>query len=579
MRDAVLVLKFGSSVLRSTADFPQVILEIYREVRKGHKVVAVVSAPGDTTDRLLEEARQAWGHPDPRCLARLLETGEAMAAARLGLALEAAGIPGQVLDPVQISLRTSEDYLDAEPLDFAAGTVLGALAHSPVVIVPGFSGRCRSGQPALLGRGGSDLTALFLARGLNAAECRLLKDVDGLLRVNPDGSLDYGTRYAEASYSECLRIGGPLIQPKAVEYAAGGGQSFRISRCGATGGTVAGPLADRFEPVDRPKPLRVALAGLGTVGLGVFRWLHRLAEDFEVCGILVRDKQRDRGESVPVDLLCTEVDRLLATDPDLVIEMIGGTGTAGHLVRRSRNLGIPVITANKQLLAGGLDFLGELADTGAFGNLAGSAAVGGSLPALETVARLAAGQQILALEGIINGTCNFILDRMHAGRDPEEALADARLAGLAEADLYLDVTGLDSAFKLSLLATLAFGQVVPPGQIDCQGLDKVTSRDVEAARARGYRLKLVARAKRTGDRVEARVDLEELPPGHPLADCPRERNSLLISCRDSGRVLVTGTGAGRWPTTVSVLSDALDWRRKLQAARQGTGIRSPRKSA
>jgi homoserine dehydrogenase len=556
MRDSIVVLKFGSSVLADERDFPAVILEIYREVRAGRRVVAVVSALGDTTDELLSAARQSWDDPDPACLARLLETGEAQSAAKLGLALAQAGVPARVLDPVQIGLRTTDDFLDAEPLSFEAEVVRATLAEVPVVVVPGFSGRDSRGLPALLGRGGSDLTALFLARGLEADECRLLKDVDGLLRVHPDGKLDHGTRYATASYAECLRVGGPLIQPKAVEYAQAARQSFRIACCGSDAGTLAGPVPDRFEPVIQPRGLRVGLAGLGTVGLGVLRWLTALAPAFRVTGILVRDGKRPRPEDVPAGLVTTSLDTLLASDPDLVIEVMGGTDTALQLLQRARLRGIPVVTANKQLLAvrpdlAVDDFL-----------LAGSASVGGSVPALETVARLAEGSGVASIEGIINGTCNFILDQVNRGKSYQEALTEAQLRGLAEADPHLDVSGLDCVYKLALLAGRAFGQLIEPEDIFLEGLAGATSARVAAAHQTGAELKLVARAWSEDGQVQARVQLEEVMPDHPLSDCRQEKNRLVVTTLDCRRITVGGKGAGRWPTTVSVLSDVLDRKRR-----------------
>ncbi len=576
MRDPIIVLKFGSSVLAGADDFPIAVQEVYREVRRGRRVVAVVSAHGDTTERLLHEARERWGEPQPESLARLLETGEARSAARLGLALDAAGVPARILDPVQLDLATSDEVLDAEPLAFRARAVHAALVRVPVVVVPGFSGRRADGSPALLGRGGSDLTALFLAHGLQAAECRLLKDVDGLLRVHPDGSLDHGTRYATASYAECLRVGGPLIQPKAVEFAAARGQSFRIAACGSGGGTLAGPYPNRFEPVVAKPPTRVALAGLGTVGLGVYRWLSGQPENFQVVGILVRDAGRQRAVDVPVQLLTESADHLLGRDPDLVVEVMGGEGPAAGLLDWCRRQQVPLVSANKQLLAGDPETLACLARGGS-PELALAASVGGSVPALELVDRLARLGTISQVQGVINGTCNFILDRLHEGGDFQAALTEAQLAGMAEADPYLDVSGLDCVYKLSLLASRAFGRPVPPGSIQREGVGAGVEARVRAARDRGQVLRLVATALKGQGEVGCRVALEALPADHPLAACRQEKNAVLVTDAEGVGHLVEGKGAGRWPTTVSVVGDVLDARRAL--ARRQTGpeqVRSTR---
>jgi homoserine dehydrogenase len=556
MSDPIVVLKFGSSVLADESALPAVVLEIYREIRRGRRVVGVVSAFGSTTDDLIKKARDRFENPDPACLARLLETGEAAAAATLGLALDQAGVPARILDPGQLELATTGGYRDAEPHSFSAEVVEKALADVPVVIVPGFSGRRSDGSPALLGRGGSDLTALFLAQGLAAEECRLLKDVDGLLKVNHDGSLDYETRYATASYEECLRVGGPLVQPKAVEYAARHGLSFGIARCGSTGGTLAGPVPSRFEII-HPEPgrTRVGLAGLGTVGLGVYRWLSSLNNDFEVVSILVNDSQCQRPGDVVPELVCDSLPEFFASQPELVVEVIGGCGAAAKVVRTARTRNIPVVSANKMLLA--LD--AELREqAGREDHVTGSASVGGSVPALETVAALAAREPIVAVEGIVNGTCNFILDLMNSGLSGDAALAEAQSRGFAEADPCQDISGMDCVYKLALLGSNAFGQDLAPDAISYEGLEAATPNRIQAAHQLEGELKLVARARRKGGAVEAGVSLEPLAPDHPLFGCPGEKNRLVVETATGRKVVVDGKGAGRWPTTVSVVSDVLD---------------------
>jgi homoserine dehydrogenase len=560
MRDPIVVLKFGSSVLENHDALPAAVLEIYREIRRGRRVVAVVSAFGSRTDELLATARHLVDEPDPASLARLLETGEAESAATLGLALDQAGVPARILDAGQIGLTTSEEILDAEPYDFDVVRLRQELMDVPVVVVPGFSGKLKNGAPALLGRGGSDLTALFLSHGLRAIECRLLKDVDGLLQVREDGTLDYGTRYATASYDECLRVGGPLIQPKAVEFAARHGLSFSIARCGSGGGTWAGPVESRFEKVDpAPAPTSVVLGGLGTVGLGVFRWLRSLPADFNVVGILVKDLGQTRPSDVPAHLLTNSVDTLLEAQPGLVIETIGGTGAAADLVHRGRALGCRVVSANKQLLAIEPELLSEISFGD--GRLIASASVGGSVPALERVGALAQQENIISVEGILNGTCNFILDRVNDGVDFQTALAKAQELGLAEADPHLDVSGLDCVYKLSLLASRAFGEEVTVDRIDCEGLDGITAERLQQAAENDGELKLVATARRNANGITARVGLEILPPHHPLFGCEKEANRLVVETEGHRQVVVEGTGAGRWPTTVAVVADVLQCRR------------------
>lgn len=547
MREPVVVLKFGSSVLDDHGALPAVALEIYREVRAGRRVVAVVSAFGSTTDDLLAEAHARFGEPDPGCLARFLETGELASAAELGLTLARSGLPAVILDAYQLGLRTSAEPLDAVPLGFDAGRVRRELRRVPVVIVPGFSGR-HAGAPTLLGRGGSDLTALFLADGLGAAECRLLKDVDGLLRVRTDGGLDRETRYATAGWATCMRVGAPLVQPKAVEFARNRDLKFRIAACGSDGGTLVGPAPDRFEPVPKQRPTRVALAGLGTVGLGVYRWLAVLPEKFEVAGVLVRRRARDHPADVPPELLCHVVGELMDRGPDLIVEVAGGSDAAADLLAVARSRGLPCVSANKQLLAERPDLRGEIH---------ASAAVGGSVPVLERVQELAATGGIAGVAGIINGTCNYLLEHMNAGDSREEALREARSLGLAEADSHLDTSGLDCAHKLVLIAHAAFSGGLHLQDVAVEGLSGATPGRLTVAHARGAELKLVARLVRKGGRVRASVRLEELEPGHPLAGCAGIANRVVVTLARGEPVVLDGDGAGRWPTTLAVVSDAL----------------------
>src|SRR5215218_7680541 len=208
----VTVLKFGSSVLRTEEDLPLAVHEIYGEWRRGARVLAVVSAFGDTTDGLLGRAERLCPEPEPSALAALLATGEATAAALLGLALARAGIPASVLDPAQAGLRTQGSGLDAELVAADVPRILAELRRG-VVVLPGFVGRDASGETTLLGRGGSDLTALFLAHSLGG-RCVLVKDVDGLYTGDPSGPGPLPRRFTRVGWQTAHAVGGKVVQPK-----------------------------------------------------------------------------------------------------------------------------------------------------------------------------------------------------------------------------------------------------------------------------------------------------------------------------------------------------------------------------
>ena len=308
---------------------------------------------------------------------------------------------------------------------------------------------------------------------------------------------------------------------------------------------------DRFtlpSPFFTPHPpLRVALLGCGTVGGGV---LHRLLARpglFQVTGVLVRDLFKDRG-GLPRHLFTTDTEELLGRGTDVVVELLGGREPAGRLIREALALGRHVVTANKALLAEEVGPLSELATRrGAF--LFYSASVGGALPALETVRRAAALGPVRAVSGVLNGTCNFVLDRCLAGASFEEAVAEAQAAGYAEADPTLDLDGSDTAQKLALLIREAFGVHLPWKEIPRQGIEGLSP---------GKTFRLVASCERTEEGLVAGVRPLELPPDHFFARATGAGNALRIDMEDGSRTELTAQGAGRWPTSASVLADLND---------------------
>lgn len=219
MLNDIIVLKFGSSVLRNPLDLPTAVHEVYRWYRAGWRVVVVASAIGEATERLLSEARQLVDEPQPHATAELLATGERRSAALLGIALDRAGIPSRVVDPREIRLSASGTVLDSEPSGLDAERFSSLLDQTPVVVVPGFFGYGTDDRLHLLGRGGSDLSAVYLANALHANRCRLVKDVDGVYESDP--ALAHGAslqRFSALGYSDALEHAAPLIQPKAVQF-------------------------------------------------------------------------------------------------------------------------------------------------------------------------------------------------------------------------------------------------------------------------------------------------------------------------------------------------------------------------
>lgn len=546
----VIVLKFGSSVLRSEADLPRAVHEIYRWLRDGYSVVAVVSAFGKTTDQLLASAREYSEQPPEGALALLLSTGEKRAAALLALALDRAGIPASAFDPSRLGLRTSGRVLNAEPVRLNVGAIRKALDDSRVAVVPGFIGQMQDGRTSLLGRGGSDLSALFLSVQLRG-RCRLLKNVDGVYDHDPH--VTAAQCYASLTWEDALAISGRIIQQKALRFAREHNQSFEVAALGAEQTTIVGAESTTFFPSRaRRNRVRVALLGLGTVGYGVYRELAALPDSFDVVGIAVRNLHRPE-QKVPQSLLSTDVWDVLNRDCDIVIEALGGIHPAADCTRAALLAGKHVVTANKAALANHPELHRIARTNGA--QLLCSAAVGGAVPVLETFQRLACEHEIETVEGVLNGTTNFILHELARGIPFDQAVAQAQACGLAEADPSADLDGSDVACKLVLIARAAFGVDLPFASVNRVGITEVDPRHVFDLSKSGSAVRLVGSLRRDGDRVIAEVKPIVLEASHPLANTNREENCVIVKTANGETHILHGKGAGRWPTTEAVFAD------------------------
>lgn len=562
MESKVTVLKFGSSVLRSEADLPCVVHEIYRYWRRGSQVLVVVSALGATTDELLQRAENLCREPHPAFLAALLATGEATSAALLGLAVHRAGIPVKVFSPEQVGLRTAGATLNAGPVA-ADVERLRQEMDSAIVIVSGFVGVNETGDLTLLGRGGSDYTALFLAERLGG-QCVLIKDVAGLYESNPKTSITRPRRFARANWKTANAVGGGVVQTKAVRFAEKHRLNFSIAALGAKCGTeICGgenELALQSETENRA-PLRVALLGCGTVGGGVYQRLAELPELFTVTGIAVSNPEKKRIPEIPAHLVTTDAAALVEKPCDVVVELIGGTETANALVTRALDLGRHVVSANKALLAGKIAALENLAKkSGA--SLRYSGAVGGAMPALETVSLPRFSNKLQSFSGIVNGTCNFICDELAKGKDYAKSVRAAQEAGYAEDDPALDVSGTDAAQKIILLARAAFGVELSLSEIRREGVENLDAAAVKQAAKRGRVVRLVAGCRRTETGFEAFVKPLELSVSHPFAAAKGAENCLQLETNTGDTKFIKGTGAGRWATTEAVVADLLDLHRE-----------------
>ena len=559
--DKIIVLKFGSSVLRDEDDLPRAVHEIYRWWRQGTQVLVVASALGNTTDRLLRCAESVCAEPEQSMLADLLATGEAASTALLGLSLNRAGIPARVLDPVQAGLRTVGRTLDADLIAVDAGRLNSELQKA-VVVLPGFIGRGESGNTTLLGRGGSDLSALFLAHRLGG-RCVLLKDVDGIYSSDP-ATTTRPVRFAQLKYETASQLAGSVVQPKAICFAASHRIPFTVTSIGSVNETLVGSNVDHFAVTGiADAPLRVALLGCGTVGGGVYQALAALPELFTVTGVGTRSVARALDAGVPERLITNDLEEVIESQCDAVVEVIGGTRLADTLVTKALLAGRHVVTANKSLMATEGERLASLAaDRGLA--LSYSAAVGGGMPALEAIERARSKGPLQSFRGVLNSTTNFVLDCVARGQDLKSAINAAQRAGYAEADCRLDLDGTDAAQKLILLARKAFGVSLEFDSIEREGIEDINAQWVRSALAEGKVIRLVASCQTEAGRKKATVKPVELLPTDSLASTAGIENRLLIETETGASFLVSGQGAGRWPTTEAVMADLFDIRRKAQ---------------
>ncbi len=315
-------------------------------------------------------------------------------------------------------------------------------------------------------------------------------------------------------------------------------------------------------------PLRIALAGLGTVGGGVVRLLdanaaliaRRAGRPIEIVAVSARDRSKDRG----VDLSRFEwVDDTSAlanhADADVVVELIGGSdGPALTLARATLKSGKGFVTANKAMIAHhGL----ELARTAeqAKAALKFEAAVAGGIPVIKGLREGAAANEIARVYGILNGTCNFILSKMEAeGRDFAEVLSEAQALGYAESDPTFDIDGIDAAHKLAILSSISFGTQPAFGGVVANGIRHVIAADIAEAAALGYRIRLLGIAEDGPHGLFQRVHPHLVPVSHPLAHVTGATNAVVAEGNFVGRLLFQGAGAGDGPTASAVVADLID---------------------
>ncbi len=314
------------------------------------------------------------------------------------------------------------------------------------------------------------------------------------------------------------------------------------------------------------KEVVIGFLGCGNVGGGVWNLLenfrkeiaHRNDLSIRVKKVLVRDVNKARTCAVPAELLTTNVDEVVS-DPEisLVVEFMGGEQPATEYMLLALRAGKTVVTANKVAVALNWHRLQAAAQERNVGFYY-EASVCGAIPIINVLQNSLQANRIGHMMGIINGTTNYILSRMYAnGEDYKDVLGDAQRLGLAEPNPAADVEGLDAAYKLSIMASLAFHGRVPFDKVYVEGITKLTAMDISCGKEMGYVLKLLAIAKRDGNTVQVRVHPTFLPESHPLASVNGSFNGVYLNGHACQEMMLQGRGAGDMPTASAVVSDIL----------------------
>jgi len=329
--------------------------------------------------------------------------------------------------------------------------------------------------------------------------------------------------------------------------------------------------------------LKIAILGGGTVGANVVDLLTRhrselearVGAGLEIVGVAVRDLGAERTPSIPAELLTTDAASLV-TSADIVVELIGGIEPAKTLILSALSAGADVITANKALLAThGDELSAAAAQVGA--QLYYEAAVAAAIPIIRPLRESLAGDRVRRILGIVNGSTNYILDRMDTdGMSAEAAMAVASELGYLEADPTLDVEGYDAAQKAAILASLAFHTRIPIESVHREGITAITGEQVAAAKAAGYVVKLLAIAERVstsdGEGVVTRVHPALVPRDHPLAAVHGGNNAVFVEAEFAGPLMFYGAGAGGVQTASAVLGDIVSAARRHLAG--GPGVQA-----
>ena len=562
------VLKFGSSVLTNHGDLPRVAGEIYRRSLEFRQTFVVVSAFDGETDQLFARHELISGATECDGCADLVSLGEDMAAAQLKAACSRIGLETILLRPERWGILAEGAALCARPA--ALPPLPADVPAEGVVIVPGFVGLNEKCERVLLGRGGSDYTAIYLAGELGADCVRLYKDVDGVFDHDPAEGGRELHRYDEIDWSKCLEIARPLLQPEAVEYARDKALTIEVGSVASRSPTLV-TNKTKLAPAVGNRPLSVGIAGFGVVGQALYQRLIR-ERGFKVSGVLVRNIEKPRTIYPPFGV-SNDLRVFLSTPFDIIVDATSGEEAGLPLAFHQLGQGRALISANKIVVEPWYEELEGLCrrEGGHFGI---SACVGGGTPILETIGQLA-DNGIARVDAVLNGTVNYLLDRLAEGQSFEAALEDAQLAGFAEADPSQDLSGRDAELKLRLVARVAFSGFSGGHDIRTESLD---ATKISTIKDSGERWLQLASLVREADHVEGSISFVRAGTIERLPSLSAERNFARVTLFDGREFDVVGRGAGGPATAEAIVSDMFAFKNRsageLRKTQNISGVRA-----
>ena len=393
------------------------------------------------------------------------------------------------------------------------------------------------------------MTAIYVAKRLGI-KATLLKDVEGVFDKDPKSAGAVPQRYDHISYADAREKAEPLVSPKALDFAEEHGIEFDIGTPGIPSYTTIGKKTGTLSPRPTPKKLRVAMLGCGIVGGGVYRRIKANSDRFEMVKIMVRDTAKYIDQGYKPEELTTNIDDVLAAKPDIFIDVSGPIEPCLSYCKTLLENGVHVVSANKQAIAaGGQDLIDFAKDKNT--QLMFSSAAGGGMPVLEMCIRERG--RITRVEALLNGTTNYMLDEISAGKSYAEALKDAQDKGFAEADPSGDVNGSDAAAKIRLVALLGFGE-----EVTLDDIPRDTIENFAPTSSPKGAMKRIATCWKDRHGFSTKLELKDLSLNNFIAQADGEEAHAIFYFDDGDQYKIRGKGAGRWPTTESVMADLFD---------------------